>query len=895
MKKFLVAFLIICMIAPLCAGPHYGGMMLTSDSSGRGPSSVAGCLAKDGSGTNDDEVLYGVSQTTGKEFHFRCESDACEDSVVVAILGKGCVRYTNKCYENAVFECRRSMFNDDWDRQNIALGNAAPEYLTIKVCENFIGGTFGKELEKSHKVLVHKGKIYEDYVVGSNFFANTLCYAFKCNDGYKLNSDGSNCLSDKEWCSEGAVENRSCASATEADGAQCKYVCKNSEWYYDSVVSCNPGYVPADGGCKKEEKSKTESNSSSTVGKDSSATAEKPNENNKKLDAVTATTPSTTTNGNQGGELKNDGGNQGGESKTENKTVEGTSDSGETPNSSESANASSDDGAGGSGTSTGGNSTDENNNESEAKPEETKPEPEEEKTTDSGLNEEDSQAKIDELQAESDAAHEKENSTANKLLGAAGIGATGIGAMQMMSGMAEQNADEDAENQMKAYLATFRCNYGGLSHKGGEMAIELPGSGDLLPLYTEYVNLANDLKIRKAALDMRPGIEAEAILDGATSGLYDDVHTGKTAGMYTSLARALSDPNGEDAKKWQEQKDAAAKKKKTGMITAAVGAAGSLVGNLIINRDKKDKKTNDESLNKLHDDIGTLPPQTANCPSNTTGTYPDCQCKDTKSIFNPNTLKCDPCKGDKVAIDGTCQCPTGTIVRENDKCETPTNGEDTNTCTLTGDNVGYKKDSTTCECINGFVQENNQCVCKEPMQINSNGICITVSTNTTVTTKTEIITLSNDQLFAIGSYTLVDGAKNALKSFLADLSENGKTNCKIDITGYADPVGSENGNLTLSKNRANAIKDYLENNKSNNVIKTITAVGMGENYCTCGVGTLPISEDLKDKPDYKNCVNKDASYQISGNQRYAPCRRVEISADCEQTETTIESATDIDI
>ncbi|MBQ3084694.1 MAG: hypothetical protein IJC46_04495, partial [Clostridia bacterium] len=378
----------------------------------------------------------------------------------------------------------------------------------------------------------------------------------------------------------------------------------------------------------------------------SSAAAVDLKEGNKTTEAVTATTTSTTTNENQGGESKPEGGKG-----------EETSGSDETPNGSESTNASSGNGAGGGGTSTGGNSTDESNNESKTEPEETKsePEPEKEKTTDSGLNEEESQAKIDELQAESDAAHEKENSTANRLLGAAGIGATGIGAMQMMSGMAEQNADEDAENQMKAYLATFRCNYGGLSHKGGEMAIELPGAGDLLPLYTEYVNLANDLKIRKAALDMRPGMEAEAILDGATSGLYDDVHTGKTTGMYTSLARALSDPNGEDAKKWQEQKDAAAKKKKTGMITAAVGAAGSLVGNLIINRDKKDKDKKTESdeqiakkyqpVSDLATNVSNLPTPIITCPEGTTGTYPKCEKNTYVSndlTYNPTSNKLEP-------------------------------------------------------------------------------------------------------------------------------------------------------------------------------------------------------------------------------------------------------------
>ena len=160
--------------------------------------------------------------------------------------------------------------------------------------------------------------------------------------------------------------------------------------------------------------------------------------------------------------------------------------------------------------------------------------------------------------------------------------------MRRCSAMAEENADADAEAAMRAYLATFHCNYGaGKNIPGGERDIELPGGNELIGLYSEYVNLANDLKIRKTALDMRPGIESEPILDAATSGLYDDVAIGKTSGAYTSLARALMDPNGADAAAWAAQKAETADKKKTGMITAGIGAGGALVGNLAINSGKE--------------------------------------------------------------------------------------------------------------------------------------------------------------------------------------------------------------------------------------------------------------------------------------------------------------------
>ena len=226
---------------------------------------------------------------------------------------------------------------------------------------------------------------------------------------------------------------------------------------------------------------------------------------------------------------------------------------------------------------------------------------------------------IDELQKNADAMKEKEQSTANKLLGGAAIGATGIGAMQAASAYSEQQADEEAEQAMKAYLATFHCNYGGgINVKGGEKDVQLPGGNELIDLYAEYVNLANNLKVRKAALDLRPGIESEAILDSATSGLYDDVAIGKTSGAFTSLARALQDPEGEDAKAWAAQKDDSAKKMKTGLTVAGIGAIGGAVGNLIINKDapkensaeilaKREKitQTLDETIKKIIENCNT--------------------------------------------------------------------------------------------------------------------------------------------------------------------------------------------------------------------------------------------------------------------------------------------------
>ena len=190
------------------------------------------------------------------------------------------------------------------------------------------------------------------------------------------------------------------------------------------------------------------------------------------------------------------------------------------------------------------------------------------------------------LEEEYKKAKERETSLGNRILGAAAIGVTGMGLSELMSSAAEQKADARAEAEMKAYLATFHCNYGdGKNVAGGAKEVQLPGGNELVSLYAEYVNLANDLKARKSALDMRPGIESESILDSVVSGLYDDVALGKTEGAFTSLARALMEPGGKDAQEWAAQKAQSAKDKNTGTALSATGALGGLTGNLIINKD----------------------------------------------------------------------------------------------------------------------------------------------------------------------------------------------------------------------------------------------------------------------------------------------------------------------
>ena len=169
----------------------------------------------------------------------------------------------------------------------------------------------------------------------------------------------------------------------------------------------------------------------------------------------------------------------------------------------------------------------------------------------------------------------------NNLVDAAGIGATGIGGMMAASALTEQYYDEIAENEMREYVGKFRCDYGtGTTVVGGTFNNDLPGGNELIDLYTQYATLANDLKIRKDALGLKPGIESEVIIDKAESGLYDNAATGVTGGNYASIARAIQDPTGTDAQKWKSQLNETSDHLETGATVAGVGAIGSAYLNI---------------------------------------------------------------------------------------------------------------------------------------------------------------------------------------------------------------------------------------------------------------------------------------------------------------------------
>jgi len=184
------------------------------------------------------------------------------------------------------------------------------------------------------------------------------------------------------------------------------------------------------------------------------------------------------------------------------------------------------------------------------------------------------------------AMHDKEQSIENRTLTSATTVATGEGAMTAASAYAEQSADADAERDMAAYLATFKCGYGdGKTVKYGADDIALPGGNELLEYYNEYKQLAESVKTTKTALGLKPGIESEISYDRAQSGLYQYTNATQQSGGELSLSRALTDTTSADATKLDAQKSETADKLKTGATAAGVGAIGGVVGNTAINTD----------------------------------------------------------------------------------------------------------------------------------------------------------------------------------------------------------------------------------------------------------------------------------------------------------------------
>ncbi len=92
------------------------------------------------------------------------------------------------------------------------------------------------------------------------------------------------------------------------------------------------------------------------------------------------------------------------------------------------------------------------------------------------------------------------------------------------------------------------------------------------------------------------------------------------------------------------------------------------------------------------------------------------------------------------------------------------------------------------------------------------------------------VTFDNGILFSTGKSTLTSQAKSTLKKFATDVL-NVYTDVDVNIYGFASSDGNDASNLTLSKNRANAVTTYLKQcGVSTGQIKTTTGYGEDPGY-----------------------------------------------------------------
>ncbi len=181
--------------------------------------------------------------------------------------------------------------------------------------------------------------------------------------------------------------------------------------------------------------------------------------------------------------------------------------------------------------------------------------------------------------------YDNAQSWANKGTTALSTLATGEGAMMAARAIAEKIADDDAEEKMAEYVSTMKCEYGGGQSVNLGDTETLPGGNELANYYAEYKQLADKLKATKAALNLRPGIEAEVLYDRAETGLYQYQTAERQSGGFTSLSRALMNPDGTDAEQWNAQRAETNQNLLVGGALATVGLVGSYVANRAINKD----------------------------------------------------------------------------------------------------------------------------------------------------------------------------------------------------------------------------------------------------------------------------------------------------------------------
>lgn len=90
------------------------------------------------------------------------------------------------------------------------------------------------------------------------------------------------------------------------------------------------------------------------------------------------------------------------------------------------------------------------------------------------------------------------------------------------------------------------------------------------------------------------------------------------------------------------------------------------------------------------------------------------------------------------------------------------------------------------------------------------------------------VTFDNGILFAVGKSNLQSAAQASLKKFATNVL-NVYTDCDVAIYGYASSDGSEETNMTLSQNRAYAVRGYLTGSCGVKESQIKSTTGFGEN------------------------------------------------------------------
>jgi outer membrane protein OmpA-like peptidoglycan-associated protein len=90
------------------------------------------------------------------------------------------------------------------------------------------------------------------------------------------------------------------------------------------------------------------------------------------------------------------------------------------------------------------------------------------------------------------------------------------------------------------------------------------------------------------------------------------------------------------------------------------------------------------------------------------------------------------------------------------------------------------------------------------------------------------ITLPGDLAFSINSAQLSGKAKTEIDQLAGEIRDNALTG-QIYVTGYTDNLGSAASGMRLSKQRANAVSEYL-GSQLVGVPVTIVSIGLGETH-----------------------------------------------------------------